>query len=227
MKEKSKVTKMKLRGDRGNDEENKEFVAIFDKISTKLCDAVKYPLYEKDAQTAGQSIEALVKANGDTLAQSNYTDLIDLVIEIYQAHCLGDENYPIYSTEVDVLATALTAVLNYALADLSADEYMIAITFICSVLEVEVPSWVISFAGSGMSKMQGVDMLMTGIVMPVMTEFTVDKTPADNNVTLPGYGKTAVESESFMDKVRKFFNEVAEFFRSVFFYFQKIFNAAI
>ena len=210
-----------------NEEENKDFVAIFDKISTKLCTAVKYPLYEKDAQTAGESIEALVKANGDTLAQSNYTDLIDLVIEIYQAHCLGDENYPIYSTEVDVVATALTAVLNYALADLTAEEYTVALEFICAMLEVDVPSWVISFAGSGMSKMQGVDMLMTGIVMPVMTEFTVDKTPADNNVTLPGYGNEEVESESFLDKVKKFFDDMINFFRSVAYWFQKVFGIAM
>ena len=210
-----------------NEEENKDFVAIFDKISTKLCTAVKYPLYEKDAQTAGESIEALVKANGDTLKASGYKDLIDLVITIYQAHCVGDENYPLYSTELDVLVTALTAVLNYTLADLTAEEYTVALEFICAMLEVDVPSWVMTFASSGMSKMQGVDMLMTGVVMPLMTRFTVDSAPADNNVTLPGYGKTAVESESFMDKVRKFFNEVAEFFRSVFFYFQKIFNAAI
>lgn len=210
-----------------NEEENKEFVAVFDKVSTKLCTAVKYPLYEKDVEVSGQSIESLVKTNGDVLAQSSYVDLIDLVITVYQAHCLGDENYPIYSTEVDVLGTALTAVLNYALADLTPDEYMVALTFICSILEVEIPSWLLDFASSGLSYVQGVDMLMSGVVMPVMTEFTVDKTPADNNVALPGYGKTTVESESFMDKIKSFFEEIANFFKSIIYYLRRVFNIAV
>lgn len=209
------------------EDENEEFVAIFDKISGKLCEAVKYPLYAADETESGKSIEALVKANGGTLKASGYKDLIDLVITIYQAHCLGDEKYPIYSTEVDVLGTALTAVLNYVLADLTAEEYTVAIKFICTMLEVEVPSWVMNFASSGMSKMQGVDMLMSGVVMPLMTEFTVDKAPGDNNVTLPGYGKTAIESESLMDKIKGFFEEIANFFKSIIYYLQRIFNIAV
>ncbi|MBQ8210544.1 MAG: metallophosphoesterase [Clostridia bacterium] len=206
-----------------NEEENAEFVAIFDKISTKLCDALKYPLYEKDAETAGKSVEALAKANGDTLTSSNYTDLIDLIITIYQAHCVGDENYPIYSTELEVLSTALSAVLNYALADLTTEEYTTALTFICTMLDVEVPSWIITFASSGLSYGQGVDLLVSGVLMPVMTEFTVDETPADNNVTLPGYGKTTVSSdEGFFSLIMSFFQKIIDFFKSIMTYFKNL-----
>lgn len=210
-----------------NEEENKEFVVIFDKISTKLCEAVKYPLYKADETESGKSIEALANVNGDKLKASEYEDAIDLVITIYQAHCVGDENYPLYSTEIDVLITTLTAVLNYALADLTPEEYTVALEFICSMLKVEVPSWIVDFAGSGMSKVQGVDMLMSGVVMPVMSRFTVDSAPGDNNVTLPGYGKTSVGSESFIDKIKSFFAEIMDFFKSIIYYFQRIFNSAI
>lgn len=206
-----------------NEEENAEFVAVFDKVSTKLCDALSYPLYEKDASVAGKSIESLAKSNGDTIIASDYTDTIDLAISLYQAHCLGDENYPIYSDEVNILTTSLTAVLNYALADLTAEEYKTALTFICTMLEVDVPSWVITFAGSGLSYVQGVDLLMTGVLMPLITEFTVDDAPADNNVTLPGYGKTAVkEDTSFFAQIKNFFAKILDFFRSIMTYFKNL-----
>lgn len=204
--------------------ENADVAAIFDKVSTKLCEALKYPLYKADETESGKSVEALI-ANGDTLNASNYEDLTDLTITLYQAHCVGDENYPIYSDELDILTTALTAVLNYTLADLTADEYATALTYICTMLEADVPSWLISFASSGLSYAQGIDMLMSGVVMPLMTQFTVDDAPADNNVTLPGYGKAAVE-ESFSDKIKSFFDMIAEFFKSIMYYFQKLFGMA-
>lgn len=210
-----------------DEEENKEFVEIFDKISVKLCEALKYPLYKADETEKGKSVEALVNANGGTLRASNYKNLIDLTITLYQAHCVGDENYPIYSDELDILSTALTAVLNYTLEDLSPEEYTIALQFICTILKVEVPSWIIDFAGSGMSYMQGVDMFVFGVVMPVMTRFTVDPAPGDNNVTLPGYGKTTVESEGFFDMIKSFFAEIMEFFKSIIYYLQKVFNIAV
>lgn len=206
------------------DEDDAEVEAVFDKISTKLCEAIKYPLYKADETESGKSVEALVIANGDTLKASDYDDMIDLVITIYQAHCVGDENYPIYSTELDIVSNALSAVLNYALADLTTEEYTLALTYICTMLKVDVPSWLLSFAGSGMSYSQGIDMLMSGVVMPIMSEFTVDDAPADNNVTLPCYGKEAVESESFLDKIKGFFDMIADFFKSIMYYFQKMFS---
>lgn len=206
-----------------NEEENAEFVAIFDKVSTKLCETIKYPLYEKDAATSGKSIEALAKANGDTLANSNYTDLIDLVITVYQSHCVGDENYPIYSNEIEVLATALTTVLNYTLADLTAEEYATALTFICTMLEIDIPSWIITFAGSGLSYIQGVDLLVSSVLIPLLVEFSVDDAPADNNVTLPGYGKTAVSSgNGFFSRIISFFQKIIDFFRSIMTYFKNL-----
>ncbi len=206
-----------------NEEENAEFVAIFDKVSTKLCDALKYPLYEKNAETAGKSIEALAKANGKTLANSNYTDLIDLVITLYQAHCLGDENYPVYSAELNIFSTALSTVINYALADLTAAEYTTALTFICTMLELNIPSWLISYAGSGLSYMQGVDLLVSSVLLPLMIEFTVDDAPADNNVTLPGYNKTSVSTDGgFFSRIMSFFQKILDFFRSIMAYFKNL-----
>ncbi len=208
-----------------DEEENADIVAIFDKVSGKLCEALKMPLYATDETESGKSIEALVLANGNKLTASSYTDLIDLTITLYQAHCVGDENYPIYSTELDVFATALSAVLNYALADLTQEEYTAALTYICTALEVDVPSWIISFAGSGLTYSQGTDLLITGIVMPVFTGFTVDGSPADNNVTLPGYGKTTVSSEDgFLSKIKSFFQKIAEFFKNMMAYFKKLFT---
>lgn len=206
-----------------NEEENTEFVKVFDKVSTKLCEALNYPLYTKDEQVAGKSIESLAKANGNKIKASGYKDIIDLAIFLYQAHCLGDENYPIYSDEVSVLSTAVTTVLNYALADLTADEYTTALTFICTMFDVEIPSWIITFASSGLSNSQGVNLLVSSVLSPLMVEFTVDDAPADNNVTLPGYGKTAISSnENFFSKIMSFFQKIVDFLKSIAAYFQNL-----
>ena len=206
-----------------NESENAEFVSVFDKVSKKLCEAVKYPLYKADETETGKSIESLANANGDTLKNSNYTDLIDLVITIYQAHCIGDENYPIYSDELSILSTALSTVLNYTLADLSAEEYTTALTFICEMLNVEIPSWIVTFAGSGLSNVQGINLLVSSVLTPLMCEFTVDDAPADNNVTLPGYGKTTTTSDGgLFSGIMSFFQKIIDFFKSIIAYFKNL-----
>ena len=71
--------------------------------------------------------------------------------------------------------------------------------------------------------MQGVDMLVSTVLLPLMVEFTVDDAPADNNVTLPGYNKTSVSTDGgFFSQIMSFFQKILDFFRSIAAYFKNL-----
>lgn len=52
------------------------------------------------------------------------------------------------------------------------------------------------------------------VFRPLVVQFTTDSTPADNNVTLPGYETSAFMQ--FVQKVMDFFNKIFEFFKMIF-----------
>ena len=49
----------------------------------------------------------------------------------------------------------------------------------------------------------------------MLTKFSVDEAPADNNVTLPGYGESK-EGFDFLQEIINFFKGILDFFRSIF-----------
>lgn len=199
-----------------DEEENADMAAVFDKVSTKLCEALKMPMYKVDETESGKSIESLAASYGKSIPASDYDDMIDLVITIYQAHCVGDEYYPAYTNEIIILKNALISVLGYTLSDVTAEEYTAVLTYVCQLLDAEVPDGILSFAGSALQRVEGIELIVSTVVMPLMTQFTVDSSPADNELTIAGYGKEENKVKSFFDLIKEFFKKFIDFFKSLF-----------
>ncbi len=200
--------------------EDAEMNAIIDKVVTKLSEAIRMPLNKADEVEEGKSIETLAEKYDTEIPETSYADLLDVAIAIYQAHNLGDENIPAYSDELVIITRGLAAAINYALADVSAEEYAKVLSFLTSLTGVTVPVDFLFYAGDGMKRFEGIEILITTALLPVFTEFTVDNAPADNNVTLPGYAQL-IETEkelSFWDMIVAFFKKLFDFVRTLFTY---------
>lgn len=192
--------------------------AIIDPVVDKVCEAVNLPLYIADETQEGNSIEAMANTNlNTTLPSTGYKNLIDLAVVLYQAHAEGDENYPAYTDELILLQRSVAVVLNYALSDLTADEYALVLDFVMDLLGVNISEDILSTAGGALEKFKGNELLLTAAIMPVLTEFTVDEAPADNNAVLPGYETTdSADEESILDKIKAFFKKIFDFFHMIF-----------
>lgn len=194
-----------------------ELQAVLDPVIAKVCEAVNLPLYEKDAAD-GRSLEAMAKEMGTTLPATDYKTLIDLAVTLYQAHAEGDENYPAYTNEVILLQRAIAIVLGYGLSDLTAENYTRVLTFALDVLGVELSDSVISAAGGALEKFKGNELMLTTAIIPVITEFSVDEAPSDNNAVLPGYGNEdgGFSLSTIIDFIRSFFKGFIDFFKTLF-----------
>ena len=192
--------------------------AILDPVLAKVCEAVNLPLYIKDEKEAGKSLEAMAAAMDTTLPATGYASLIDVAVTVYMAHAEGDENYPAYTNEVILLQRALATVINFALSDLTAENYTLVLTFVLDLLGVEVSDSLLATAGGALEKFKGNELLLTTALIPVITKFTVDEAPADNNAVLPGYGteEAGLTLGSFLSMIKSFFKGFIDFFRTLF-----------
>ena len=204
----SLITLLKL-----SEETDPDMCRIIRSLGDKLEEIVQMPFYTADEN--GKSMQAVAAEYGKTLPASNYTDLIDLAITLYQAHCTGDENYPANSTEVQLLLNAVSTVLCYCLEDISAEDYTLVLKFVLTLTGASATDDILNFAGNTMERVKGIDMVASLVLRPLVTEFTTDDSPADNNVTLTGYGKVSA-FEQFVQKIKSFFDKIAEFFRMLF-----------
>ena len=199
--------------------EDAEMCAIIDKVGTKLNEAIQMPFYKSQEVTEGLSVESIVSQHDITLPSSKYTDMVDLASEVYFAHVAGDENYPAYKNEVVLLSRGLSATLTYALSDVTAEEYAQVLTFVTELLGVSVPADFLAYAGDTFKRFEGIEIVVTTAIVPVLTQFTVDETPADSNVVLPGYAQTMEdieEEKSFWQKIEEFFIKIFEAIMSIF-----------
>jgi len=78
-----------------------------------LKDAANLPMYGET-----DSVEAIAKKAGITLAQSEYMNLLDLAGAIFARHYEGNENTPFDSMELQLFGQAFNAVLASALAEM-------------------------------------------------------------------------------------------------------------
>ena len=197
--------------------DNEELTAILDPAIDKMCEVIALPLYKADEEEEGKSIEAMAEKFGTVLPETDYKYLVDLVVDIYQAHAEGDENYPGYKDEMIVLQRALAVVLNHALSDLTAEQYTLVLSHLAASFGATLPDELLSFVGSTLEKFKGSEMFVTAILLPVITQFSVDEAPGDNNVTLPGYEASAAEdSGDFLSMIRDFFKKIFDFFHMLF-----------
>lgn len=198
--------------------DDEEMQAIIAKVADKLSEAIRMPLNKENEVEEGKSIEALVEKYNTVIPDSSYTDMLDLAITVYQAHNLGDEYYPAYTDEVVIVTRSLAAAISYALEDVSGEEYAKVLSFLTSLTGFTVPVDYLIYAGDGMKRFEGIEILVTTALLPAIVEFTVDDAPADNNVTLPGYAQLVEEEEelTFWEKLEAFFIRIFDAIRTVF-----------
>lgn len=193
--------------------------AILDPAIEKVCEVLNMPIYKAQETEKGKSIESMAEERlKTTIPASDYETLIDIAVKLYQAHAEGDENIPGYKDEIVILQRAVATAVNYALEDLSAEDYALVLGFVTELLDVELSPEILSTIGGALEKFKGNELLLGAAIVPALTKFTVDEAPADNNITLPGYGSNTVKEEekSLLDKIKDFFKMIFDFFHSLF-----------
>ena len=205
--------------------EDEKMNAIIEKAADKVCEALKMPIEKADEAEEGKSLKSLAEKYDTEIPDTDYKNLIDVAIHLYVAHNLGDENYPTYSDEVVLIVRGVAIALGYALADVTAEEYATVMSFLFSLADIKVPVDFLKYAGSGIKRMEGIEIYITTVLVPFLGEFTVDNAPADNNVTLPGYNYTADDEDiadpkgenmTIWEKITAFFNKIFDSLKTLF-----------
>jgi uncharacterized protein YpuA (DUF1002 family) len=189
--------------------------SVIERAAVKLEEVVSLPIYKKDAAEGEKSVEAMAEELNITFPETRYKTTIDLIVEIYQEQVEGDENFGAYSDEMILFTRILAVAINYAFSEVTADEFIAVLTYVASLLGFDISSDIINAVGNSVDKFRGAELFVTSVALPVLGEFGVDNAPADNNVTLPGYGNNK-EAESFLDKIRSFFKKIFDFFHMLF-----------
>lgn len=198
--------------------EDEDMKALVKKLAVKINEGINMPFMAADETEEGKSIESLIAQYDLVLPETEYKNLLEVAVMIYQTHNFGDENLPGYSDEVVLATRGLGAVLGYALSDVTGEDYAKALSFVASLLGANIPVDFLVYAGDGISRAQGIEVLITTVVLPLVVEFTNDAAPGDSNVTLPGYAELVETEEelSFIQKVMEFFKKIYDFVRTVF-----------
>lgn len=201
------------------DESAPEISAVLDEITPKLKEVLNMPLYAEDETEEGKSIESILASYKVTIPDSKYYDVMSIAIEIYNRHNAGDEKLNAYSNEVVLASKGIGAVLAYALSDVSTEQYTQVLTFLCDFVKVELPKDFLSHISTQIDRFEGIELVVSTAILPLMLKVTVDEAPGDLNVTLPGYAELieAPEAEkTFWEKVQEFFIGIFEFIMSLF-----------
>ena len=186
-------------------EKDAQMYTIVDKIGNRISEFLQLPLYADDVAAGEMSVETYLAEYDVAIPASKYKDIVDIAVEIFQAHVVGDEYFPGYSDEVVCVVRGLAGVLHYAFAELTPEEYTEILSYIASMLNVELPAGLLQYAGTAVSRMRGIELFFTTAIMPLICEYTVDDGPADNNVTLEGYSEVAADGN--------FFRQIIDFFK--------------
>ncbi len=196
-------------------ENDPEMYEVITQLGDKLAEGLEMPLYIKDETEAGKSIEALVQKYSTTLPASNYTTPVEVATVLYEANTLGDENYPAYSTEIVIFTRALAAVVSYCVEDLNDEQYAQVMSYATKLTGIQLPADLFTEAANGVKRFEGIEILISTAALPIFTDFSVDKTPADNNVVLPGYGQDEKE-QTIWEKIMDFFKKIIEAVKTFF-----------
>ena len=210
--------------------EDEKMNEIIEAAGDKLNEALTMPLEKADETEEGKSLQSLAEKYDTEIPDTDYKNLIDVTSHLYVAHNLGDENYPTYSDEVVLIVRGVAIALGYALQDVTEEEYATVMSFLFSLADINVPVDFLKYAGSGIKRMEGIEIYITTVLVPFLGEFTVDNAPADNNVTLPGYPEAADEGDvdeeivtdptgenkSFFEKLTDFFDKIFGFVKTLF-----------
>ena len=202
--------------------QDEEMNAVLDGVLDKLCEVLRMPIAKADETEEGKSLESLAEKYDVELPKTDYKSLVDLAITFYMAHNNGDENLPAYSDEVILVSNGIAIALGYALSDVTAEEYAKVMSFLVGLADVNIPVDFFLYAGDGIKRMEGIEIYIKFILVPLVREYAVDDAPADNNVTLPGYASADApvdseeESKSFFEKIKDFFDKIFEAIKTIF-----------
>lgn len=202
-----------------SEKENPEMCALIDKITPRLKEAINMPLYAKYEAQEGKSIESILASYGVTIPDSRYESLLELAVAVYREHSVGDENLQAYSNEVVIADKGIGAALAYTLSDVTAEEYAMVLSYVCKLVDVELSDNLLTLAGDKIKRFEGIELVVSTAILPLILKVSVDEAPGDCNVTLPGYAQL-IEPEapekSFWDKVQEFFIKIFSFIMSIF-----------
>lgn len=194
-----------------NTTDDAEMCELINKLTPVIREAVYMPIYTYDEQIAGKSLQAIAKNFDMDFPESDYKTFADLALFLYSAHVYGDENYGILSTEYVLLTGVVTAFLGYILKDVSAEDYAMALNFICSKFNINAPVDFFNYAATEITKIEGIEILLSAGLSGILLQFTTDEGPKDNNATLPGF---TAETEDAGEM--SFFEKILSFFRNIF-----------
>ena len=200
-------------------EKDAELCAILDTVIPKAAEVINMPLYRADETEDGKSVEAILSEYSITLPESDYDTIVDIAAMVYLTHVLGDERIGVFDTDLSLTTSCFAAIFNYALEDVTAEQYAQIMSIACSFLGTNVPVDFFKYAGSGFKKAEGVDLFIAGVLTPVLLEVTTDEGTPDNNVTLDGYAAAYEEEEELT-----FWEKIVKFFKAVFAYIARIFG---
>ncbi len=195
--------------------DNETINSVIERAAAKIEEVVSLPIYKADAAEGEKTLEAMAEELGITLPETDYPTLIDLAVEIYQSQAVGDENYAGYSDEMILFSRLLAVAINYAFSDVTTEEFTTVLTYVASLLGVDISAEIINAVGGSLDKFRGAELFVTSVAVPLLAKFGKDEAPADNNVTLPGYGNEE-SAESFLDMIRAFFKKIFDFFHMLF-----------
>lgn len=192
--------------------EGEDTEAILDKVMPKAYDVLYAPIYEGD-----NCVAELAKKFGTTIPESEYESVLAAGITAYMAHLKGDENMPAYGTEVQIVVKGLAVGINYALSDVTKEDY---VTFISAILTRfgyadKVPGFLVDFASGALTRMGGCELAVLTVVSPVLGAYTVDNAPADLETSLPGYSARSNPFTSVIEFFETFFGFFDTFFRVI------------
>ena len=196
-----------------------EMCALIDEIIPKAKEAINMPLYAADETEEGKSIESILVPYGVTIPDTKYETFLELALTLYEDHVAGDESYPSFTKEVVIASKGIGGVLAYMLSDVTADEYAMALGFVCKLLGVDIPADLINFASDAIDRFEGIELVVSTAILPLILKLTNDDGPADCNVTLPGYGELIegpAPELTFGEKIKAFFIKIFSFIMSIF-----------
>ena len=153
---------------------------------------VLIPLYGE-----GDTVQAKAKALGFDLPESGYETVAELICAFWSAMVRGDENLGGSSVEGRLFLDAAYALFASKAAEESPAVRAMLGTRVAALLGLK--------AVDNVFTRKTLDLVLTG--------FTVDKAPADNDVTLPGYG---TDTGSALYRVTAFFQRLSQLMRRLF-----------
>ncbi|MBR3817439.1 MAG: metallophosphoesterase [Clostridia bacterium] len=191
-------------------QEDAELCELIDSVITRAVEIIYMPIYKADETEEGKSVESILKELKISLPETEFATIKDLAIDVYISHVAGDESCGVLDEKFTLITSCFTAIFNYALSAVTAEQYAQVMSLACSLFGAEIPVDFFKYAGTGLKKAQGIEIFITAVLTPVLLSVTTDEGTADNNVTLEGYGSEyEAEGElSLFDKIIKFFKDI-------------------